>query len=158
MSDAVQGRYWEDFQVGEEWTTGGRTVTEGDVANFAGLVGDYNPLHTDEEFAKRNPYRRRVAHGFLLASLASGMVNQMGIYNGTAEAFGRVHFRFLRPVFFGDTIHNRVRVSGKREAIAGTQRGIVVFEIKCINHDGKTVFVGGWEMLIKKKIRALEPK
>ena len=66
--------YFEDFQVGQRFTTPARTVTEADVVNFAGVSGDYNPIHTDAEFAKNTPFGQRIAHGLYTASLISATI------------------------------------------------------------------------------------
>ena len=65
MAHDGRGRYWEEFTVGEVLVTGRRTIDGGDVSRFAGLTGDFNPLHVDAEFAKTTPFGERVAHGIL---------------------------------------------------------------------------------------------
>ena len=65
----------------------GRTITEADVVNFAGISGDFNPLHMDDEFAKNNMFGKRVAHGALGLIVSTGLSNQMGIFEGTTIAF-----------------------------------------------------------------------
>ena len=82
-----RGLYLEDFEIGKEYTSMCRTITEADVVNFAGLSGDFNPLHMDEEFGKSNLFGRRVAHGALGFIISTGMNNQMGIHEGTTIAF-----------------------------------------------------------------------
>src|SRR5437660_9849945 len=65
--------YFEDVAVGQEWESPGRTLTETDIVNFAGLSGDFNPIHVDHEFARTTPFRRPVAHGLLVLSMSSGL-------------------------------------------------------------------------------------
>ena len=102
----ARGRYWEDFKVGEQLVTGRRTVEGGDVSRFAGLSGDFNPLHTDEVFAKQTPFGARVAHGILTLAVSNGQQNLAGWFDGTALALlGLDRVRFTAPVKFGDTIH-----------------------------------------------------
>lgn len=97
--------YFEDFEVGATFTTGGRTVTESDVMTFAGLSGDLNPLHVDREFSKRAGFDTPVAHGLLVLSIASGLGIQTGIFTGTNLALlGLEDWRFVAPVRFGDTV------------------------------------------------------
>ena len=74
-----RGLYLEEFEVGKEYFSPARTITEADVTNFAGLSGDFNPLHTDEEFAKQNLFGTRIAHGALGFIISTGLSNQMGI-------------------------------------------------------------------------------
>ena len=78
-----RGRYWEDFAVGERLVTGRRTVDGGDVSRFAGLSGDFNPLHTDEVFAQQTPFGGRVAHGILTLAVSNGQQNLSCWFEGT---------------------------------------------------------------------------
>ena len=82
-----KGFYLEDYEIGREYTSQGRTITEADVVNFAGVSGDFNPLHTDEEFGKANQFGKRIAHGALGFIISNGLNNQMGIAEGTTIAF-----------------------------------------------------------------------
>jgi acyl dehydratase len=82
-----RGRYFEEFAVGQTYTSVGRTITEHDVMTFAGLSGDYNQIHTDAEFAKLTPYGQRIAHGLLGLAIASGLAMRTGILEGTVLAF-----------------------------------------------------------------------
>ncbi|RMG01219.1 MAG: dehydratase, partial [Acidobacteria bacterium] len=79
----IRGRYFEEFAIGQTYTSVGRTVTEHDVLTFAGLSGDYNQIHTDAEFSKNTPYGQRIAHGLLGLSIASGLAMRTGILEGT---------------------------------------------------------------------------
>ena len=86
MTYAPRGRHFEEFTVGEAFTTAARTVTEGAVDAFAGLSGDFNPLHTDEESARQSQMKGRIAHGMLVLAVASGQANQLGIFEGPTLA------------------------------------------------------------------------
>ncbi|MPZ24829.1 MAG: dehydratase [Dehalococcoidia bacterium] len=111
----MPGMYFEDFEVGDSFTTPRRTVTEADVASFAGLSGDYNPLHTDRVFASETPFGEPIAHGMLILAMITGLNARLGINDGTAIAMlGIDEWRFHRPVYFGDTIYARVTITGKR--------------------------------------------
>ena len=79
-----RGMYFEEFEVDRRIISHGRTITEADVVNFAGLSGDYNSIHTDAVFADQTPYRQRVAHGMLGMSIASGLADRTGMIEGTA--------------------------------------------------------------------------
>src|SRR5258708_29686356 len=101
----ARGRYWEEFKVGEQLVTGRRTVEGGDVSRFAGLSGDFNPLHTDEVFAKQTPFGARVAHGILTLAVSNGQQNLSGCFERTAPALlGLDRLPFTAPRKFGDTI------------------------------------------------------
>src|SRR5690242_21421744 len=92
--------YFEDFPVGAEHVTRGRTITEADIVNFAGLSGDFIELHTNEEYARQTPFGRRIAHGALVFSISTGLTTQMNLVNDTVLAFyGIDKLRFTNPVF-----------------------------------------------------------
>lgn len=78
------GLYLEEFELNVTRRTRGRTIGEGDVSLFAGLVGDYNPLHVDEEFCKETKFGGRIAHGPLSLSVAIGLMSQLNWIDGTA--------------------------------------------------------------------------
>lgn len=138
MPKRYRGKSWDELEVGEEHWTGGRTVTEGDVLGFSGLTGDFNPLHTDEEFARTSPFRTRVPHGPLIHDLYFGLLDRLGLIEGTALAFLELRCRFVAPVLAGDTIHARVRVANKREA-RKPDRGVVAFAVTLFNQRDEPV-------------------
>src|SRR5947208_14117036 len=98
MGGTPKGRYWEEFTVGEVLVTGRRTVDGGDVSRFAGLTGDFNPLHTDAEFAKTTPFAARVAHGILRRAVSNGQQNLGGSCKGRTRSLLRLErVRFTPP-------------------------------------------------------------
>jgi acyl dehydratase len=141
------GLYFEDIEVGREMTTRGRTITEADLVQFAGLTGDYNPMHTDAEYMKGSAFGQRVAHGMLTLSYAVGQAYQLGFMERTVMAFRGLEMKFSLPVFIGDTIHAELKVIETKEArrMGG---GWVTLEVKIINQDGKTVQSGTWTVLL----------
>src|SRR3972149_3248858 len=86
MTNRTRGLTFDQFNLGDMFVSQARTVTEADVVNFAGLSGDFNPLHTDEEFGKSTPFGGRIAHGMLVAALATGRANWTGVFEGTTIA------------------------------------------------------------------------
>jgi len=136
MSDKL---FYEDLRVGDEWTTQARTVTEADVVNFAGLSGDFNSLHMDEELSKGTIFGHRIAHGLLGLSISSGLVNQA--IRTAIMAFLGIEWRFLKPIFFGDTIHVVVKVEEKRTT-KKPGRGIVTWGRRIVNQHGEVVQEG----------------
>ena len=96
----ARGIYFADFEVGREYVSVGRTITEADVVAFAGLSGDFNPLHTDATFAAKTPFGQRVAHGMLSASISTGLAQTLGIFEGTTLALMAQTFEYKGPVFF----------------------------------------------------------
>jgi len=150
MPTRYRGRCWDELTIGDEFWTGARTVTEGDVLGFAGLTGDFNPLHTDEEFARvRSPFKTRVPHGPLIHDLYLGLVDRLGILEGTALAFLELRWKFLAPVLVGDTVHARVVIRDKR-AVRNADRGIVTFSITMFNQRDEPVQEGEHVLLLAR--------
>lgn len=96
--------YFEEFAVGDSGTSATRTITETDVVNFAGLSGDYNEIHTSETFSHSQHFGRRIAHGMLGLSIASGLAVQMGFMLGTVDVFRSLEWEFTGPIFMGETV------------------------------------------------------
>ncbi len=145
-----RGLYYEDFEVGVSHCTARRTVTEADVVAFAGLSGDFNPLHTDEEFGKSTPFGSRVAHGVLTLAMATGLTNQLAIYEGTTLALMELTMRFTGAVKFGDTIHVLLTPASKKEH-KKPDRGFVVFDLEIKNQRDETVLAGSWTCLQRRR-------
>ena len=104
--------YFDDMHVGQEWESGGRTVTETDIVNFAGFSGDFNPIHIDHEFAASTPFRRPIAHGIGVFCIASGL-SVLSPPVRTIALLGVRNWLFILPVFPGDTVHTRTKVVEK---------------------------------------------
>lgn len=145
-----RGRYFEEFEEGMTMLTAGRTITEGDIVRFAGLSGDFNQIHTDAEYAAGDTFGKRVAHGLLVQSIATGLTVQSGVIEGTVLAFRELDCKFSLPIFIGDTIHVKIEITGKKffRRLGG---GNVNIKYSVLNQAGKTVQRGTWVMLIKSK-------
>ena len=140
MSFSPHHYYFDDIAPGQEWDSPGRTVTEADIVNYAGFSGDFNPMHIDDEFAKKTPFRRRIAHGFGVFSMASGL--GVGTPPVRTIALFAVHeWKFLHPVFIGDTIRVRTRLLEKSLRGRG-KRGEVKWHRSILNQDDKVVQEG----------------
>ena len=145
------GLYWEEWEVGREWTTGGRTMTEAAIELCAGLSGDYNPLHTNEEYCKGTPFGTRVAHGPLTYMFATGLLFQLHLYDETLIAFlGMDKLRFTKPVKIGDTVRARIRVTDRRET-SRPDRGIVQRALQVLNQRDEVVLEAEQNFLIKRR-------
>lgn len=153
MSDnsSPRGIFFEDCEIGYKVTTGGRTITEADVMQFAGVSGDWNPLHVDAEYAKDSPFGERVAHGLLGLSVASGLAMQMGFLDRTVDAFTTLDWKFRAPIKFGDTIHVEAEVMQKKAMPGGGKGGFVTFNMVVKNQRDETVQRGTWMLVIKGK-------
>lgn len=148
MSDIKQrGLYFEEFTEGLSIESRGRTITEADLVNFAGVSGDFNPMHTDSEFAAKTPFGQRVAHGALIFSIATGLTYQLGFLEGTIMAFTGLDWKFRNPVYIGDTVKVTASVT-KRRAMAAMGGGIVTFDVKVANQKGEIAQKGEWTVLV----------
>lgn len=128
-------RYYEDFQIGEKRTTRGRTITEADIVMFAAFTGDWYPLHVDVEFAKKSRFGERVAHGFLVLAVASGL---MPIYEEAIVALYELEtIKYYGPTKIGDTLHLEIEYTKKQDHNEKT--GIVDNSVKVMNQRGEVV-------------------
>jgi 3-hydroxybutyryl-CoA dehydratase len=144
------GKYFEDFEIGEESRTAGRTITEADIVNFAALTGDWNEIHTNREYAERGPFKQRIAHGALVFSVATGLSVRMGQTGDTVIAFyGLDRLRFVKPTFINDTIWVRQKVEGKSERDPGS--GIITFLNEVINQREEVVVSYTAKVLLKRR-------
>jgi acyl dehydratase len=136
---APRGRYFEDFTVGEEIATPGRTVTSTDIVNFACISGDFNEIHTNFEYCKSTPFGEPIAHGPLIYAIAGGLWHAAGVNEGTILAMlGVDEWRLVNPVKHGDTIHLVARVASKKET-SKPDRGVVVFDRRIVKQDSTVV-------------------
>lgn len=147
---AQQGLYFEDLQEGMELETRARTVTEADIVMFAGLSGDFNPMHTNEVYAATTQFGKRVAHGLLGLSIASGLSYQMGFLEGTVIAFTGMEWKFRAPIFIGDTIRVKVKVTSRREMKAAGG-GFVTFDVRVLNQTDVVTQKGEWTILVASR-------
>lgn len=145
-----RGLTYDEFEIGAIYPSQARTVTEGDVVNFAGLSGDFNPLHTDAEFAKTTPMGARIAHGVLILAMATGMANWMGIFEGTTIALMEQVTRYKGAVKFGDTIRLEMEVVEKKPT-SKPDRGVVKFAVRVKNQRDEHVVEGEWTLMMKTK-------
>ncbi len=150
MKTSPRGMHFEEFEPGLEILTAARTITEADVVNFAGLSGDFNFIHTDAESAKQTPYGQRIAHGMLVASIASGLAVQQGFIDGTTLAFRELSWKFTKPVFIGDTIQVQIKAT-ETKPMPSLGGGIVTFQARVVNQRDELVHKGEWRMLIKSR-------
>ncbi len=146
--EARRGLYFEEFEADQQISTVGRTITEADVVNFAGVSGDYNLIHTDLSYSEESLFEQRVAHGLLVLSVASGLAMRSGLLEGTVIAWRDIRdWRFSQPVFFGDTVHVEMEMVDSKP-IPRLGGGQVDLGVKVVNQDGKTVMKGIWGILV----------
>jgi len=143
--------YWEEWEIGAEFESPARTVTEADIVMFAGLSGDYNPLHVNEEYCKTTIFGTRIAHGPLVYAITAGLLFQLHLYDDTLIAFlGFENLKFTGPVKPGDTIHAKIKVLEKRET-SRPDRGVMKRELRVFNQRGEVVQEAIQNFLLKRK-------
>jgi acyl dehydratase len=150
--------YFEDVVEGLVLESAGRTITEADLIAFAALSGDWNPIHVDEEFARGTVFGRRVVHGLLGVVVITGLLDRMGTFaDSMVAALEIVQWRYLKPLFIGDTVRFRMTITGKRLVSRG-DRGVIDREFVLLNQHGEELQSGSMRIMISCRDRpALEP-
>jgi acyl dehydratase len=148
----MPGKYFDEFVVGEEYVTPGRTLTETDVVMFAAMSGDYNELHTSEAFGKKTQFGRRIGHGLLGLAVSHGLFFRLGLVEGTAIAFlGIDSWKFEAPFFLGDTIRVKVRVAEKTPSRSKPDRGVIKFFFQVVKEEETVIQSGYKSIMIRRK-------
>ena len=149
----MQKNYYEDYSVEETFISPGRTMTEADIHSYAALTGDWHPIHTDIEIAKKSPFGERIAHGMLTLSIGIALPFRLGQYVTAPKSFiafyGIESVKFTAPCKIGDTIHTEVKVVEMVEK--DEKRGIIVCENKVVNQKSETVVVFTTRALVGRK-------
>ena len=141
-------KYFEEFTVTENRKTNGRTITETDIVIHAGQSGDFFPHHMDEEWCKTQPFKKRIAHGTLIFTIAVGLTADF--VNEVAMTYGYERLRFTKPVFIGDTIHVSVTIKEKKEH-KKPGYGLVTELVETFNQHNELVMVCEHILLVNKK-------
>jgi acyl dehydratase len=145
-----RGRYFEDFEIGERIMSAGRTLTESDLVTFAGLSGDFNQIHTDAAFAAAGPFGQRIIHGLLVVSVATGLIVQTGMMEGTVIAFRELTWKFSQPVYIGDTVRAVVDVK-ELKALPRLGGGNLITKVSVLNQEDNVVNRGTMTLLIMSR-------
>jgi acyl dehydratase len=144
------GRTYEEFEVGQRFETPRRTVIEADISTFAGLTGDFNPLHMDDVFAADSDYKGRITHGPMIVGMAFGLASRADVMDGTVLALLEIGWKFVKPVRPGDTIAAVFTVVEKRETRT-PDRGVVTLRIEVLNQHGEVAQTGTAKALVRCK-------
>lgn len=137
---------FNQYKLGQVWKSRGRTITESDIVNFAGVSGDFFPLHTDSEYAKNTIFKQRIAHGMLVLSIGTGLLELAA--DAVVAFYGIEKLRFVKPTFIGDTIHLELEVTDLKDKENGT--GIVTAHQEIKKQTGETVITAELKFLINK--------
>ena len=152
MSEATIQLFYEDMDPSIQFETNGYTVTEEDIDTFAQVSGDTNPLHLNEQFARKTPFGARIAHGALVLSIATGLAYRLGYLSRALEAFIELNWKYRAPVKIGDTIHVKFKFFKKR-VMPNYDGGLVTFRVSIVNQNDETVQKGLWTLLIRDRER-----
>jgi acyl dehydratase len=142
------GRYFEDFTLGEQFKTLGRTVGEGDITNFAGLVGDFTPIHVDEHYAKQTRFGGRIAHGPLTLAMAIGLLTQLNVLGESVVGLLNINWDFQGAVKIGDTVYATIDI-GELRKTSKPGTGVVKFCFNVANQRAETVQTGSMTVLMR---------
>jgi len=139
------------MQIGEEYVSPGRTITETDVVNFAYFSADWFPVHTDEEYAKKTQYKTRIAHGLMGLAMTDGLKNRIPEF-ATALYVATIYwnYKFTKPIFIGDTVRVKIKIQSMRETKKPDQ-GLVVDAVTMLNQHDEVVGEGEHGLLIMRR-------
>lgn len=153
MSGPRLGYRYEDLTVGMRFRSPGRTITEADLVNFAGLTGDFSELHTSDVYAKSSQFGRRIAHGMLGLAYAHGLMwARTGELREIAIAFlGITDWKFVGPIYLGDTIFVNYTLAELRDSKSRPTQAIASFDVEVVNQH-ETVVQRGRKVLLVSKI------
>lgn len=143
-------RYYEDITIGETFESLRRTVTDADIMAYAGVSGDFNRVHTDEEYMKTTPFGGRIAHGLLCVAISSGLAGRGYFDEIQLQAHLETTFRFENAVRPGDTIHTIITARDKRETKDPT-RGVIKFGREIFNQRGQRTAVGESALMVLRR-------
>lgn len=135
------------IKVGETLLTPGKTIGEGDIHLFAGLVGDFTPIHVDETFAKTTPHGTRIAHGPLGMATAIGMLTHTGILGERVLGLVNLNWTFGKPIMLGDTVRSRVTILELRPT-SKPGRSLLALELDVINQRDESVQRGEMKVIL----------
>jgi len=143
MNDSLT---FEEFRVGDKWISPARTVTEDEVMQFAGLTGDFDPLHVETDSEFESPFGQPIAHGLLGLSLVAGLGSDSPRAATTALVSVR-EWRFVGPIYFGDTVHAETEVQEKKSN--GRRHGLIIWKRRLLNQHGEVLQEGIFETLVR---------
>lgn len=147
-----QGLLYSDLRLGMSFRSPGRTITDTDVIGFAMLTGDMSEVHTSDVYAEASQFGRRIAHGMLGLAYAHGLMwPRTGLLRDTAIAFlGIQEWRFVKPIFIGDTIFVEYSVAEMRDSSSNPNNAVVTFDVRVVNQDGLVCQQGRKAELLSK--------
>lgn len=151
MAYSYEPHYFEDFEVGQTFQSGGRTITETDLVNYAALGGDWTEVHTNAEYAATQPFGERVAHAPLTFTVALGLIYRCGFFERTVAAFlGMDTMTFPTPVFIDDTISIHCEVTECRNLDSRDDVGMLGMDTTMTDQNDETVMDGEMSFFVNR--------
>lgn len=148
--------YYEDYTIGEKLRSPGRTITETDIVMFAAFTGDWHPLHTNVEFAKKTFFGERIAHGMLTLCVGSALIFRLGMFVALPKSFiafyGMDSVRFTVPTKIGDTIRCEVEIESMEAK--DEQQGVISAKNSIKNQNGEDLVVYTTKILCGRRPKA----
>jgi len=145
----LPGNFYDDIKIGDERLTPRVTVTEGHILAYAGVAGDFSPVHLDEVYAKTTEFGGRIAHGLMGLSLTDGLKVQSAFFrDGIALGWS---WNFKRPIRIGDTLQVKFRIRDARVSKSKPDMGILFIEIELLNQRGETVQDGEHRLMVPRR-------
>ena len=141
-------KYFEEFELQETRQTGGRSISAADIDFHAKESGDYFPHHMDEEWCKTQPFKKRIAHGTLIFTIAVGLT--AGFINEVSMTYGYDRLRFIKPVFIDDSIQVTVTIQDKKDH-KKPGFGLVTELVEVFNQHNELVMVCEHILLVNKQ-------
>jgi len=136
------------LETGATAMSQGRTIGEGDVNLFAGLVGDFTPIHVDETFARTSPHGTRIAHGPHGMATAIGMATHTGLFGERVIGLVNISWDFMGAVKIGDTIRSKITVESVRPT-SKPGRSLATYDFEVLNQDDRMVQRGRMLVVVK---------
>jgi acyl dehydratase len=150
----LPGKFYDEIQIGDERLTPRVTVTEGHVLAYAGVAGDFSPIHMDDVYAQSTVFGGRIAHGLMGLSLTDGMKVQSGFFrDGIALGWS---WQFKKPIRIGDTLQVKFRVADMRIPKSRSDMGILIIAIELLNQHGEVVQEGEHQLMVPRTPNAAQ--
>jgi acyl dehydratase len=144
----LPGNYFDDIGIGDECLTPRVTITEGHILTYAGIAGDFSPVHMDELYAKTTSFGGRIAHGLMGLSLTDGLKVQSAFFkDGIALGWS---WNFKGPLRIGDTLQLKFRVIDARRSKTRPDMGILTIAMELINQLGDVVQEGEHRLMVPR--------
>ena len=143
-------KYFEDFNVGDKYTTRSRFITETDVDAFSSLTGDLMPIFINESHAKSLGFKTRLTPGLLVLGMALGLMFQTGFYDSVIAWMGLNNARFINPTYPQDAMRCEVEILVKKKT-KRSDRGIMTYKLTIKNQNDETAFEGEFTCMFQRR-------